>query len=76
MKKIHIHCVQHVPYEGLGCIRTWMENHQFPFTLTQCYCGDPFPDLAKIDWIIILGGPMGVGDTLQYPWLIVEKEFI
>jgi GMP synthase-like glutamine amidotransferase len=28
------------------------------------------------DWLVVMGGPMGVYDELQYPWLAAEKNFI
>ena len=35
-----------------------------------------FPALSAIDLIIVLGGPMSVHDTDQYPWLEAEKAYI
>src|SRR5690606_32557455 len=34
------------------------------------------PNLAAIDALIILGGPMNVFDETRYSWLAKEKEFI
>ncbi len=36
----------------------------------------PLPDLDGFDWLIVMGGPMGVYDEDQYPWLKEEKDFI
>jgi GMP synthase-like glutamine amidotransferase len=32
--------------------------------------------MAEIDWLVVMGGPMGVFDEAAYPWLAEEKSFI
>jgi GMP synthase (glutamine-hydrolysing) len=34
------------------------------------------PKLDDIDWLIIMGGPMGAYEENLYPWLAAEKRFI
>ncbi len=77
MTKQRIHCLQHVPFEGLGYIETWIKEKQHHLTYTRFY-EDRFqlPDLSQIDWLIVMGGPMGVYDDDLYPWLKVEKDFL
>ena len=43
---------------------------------TQLYADASLPALDSLDWLIVLGGPMGVADEADYPWLSVEKKFI
>lgn len=40
------------------------------------YLGHSLPATAEFDWLIVMGGPMGVYDELEFPWLIEEKVFI
>jgi len=40
------------------------------------YQGSEFPDTQDIDLLIIMGGPMGVSDEADFPWLSSEKTFI
>lgn len=40
------------------------------------YDGAALPDLGKVDWLVILGGPMNVDDMRLHPWLKKEKEFL
>ena len=32
--------------------------------------------MMDIDWLIVMGGPMGIYDEENYPWLCAEKRFI
>ena len=70
------HCLQHVPFEGLAAIETWLFNHHFDVSYTRFFESDKLPSLHDIDWIIIMGGPMSVNDEKEYPWLNSEKNFI
>ncbi|WP_053182162.1 type 1 glutamine amidotransferase [Sunxiuqinia dokdonensis] len=77
MKKQRIHCLQHVPFEGLGYIESWIKEKQHHLTYTHFYEDQyQLPALDQFDWLIVMGGPMGVYDFDQYPWLKAEKNFI
>jgi GMP synthase-like glutamine amidotransferase len=76
MKQIRIHYFQHVPFEGLGFIGTWANQNKHQLTATKFYEDYQFPDLSELDWLIVMGGPMGVYDDKKFPWLATEKEFI
>lgn len=72
-----VHYLQHVPFEGLGYIETWLKENDFRISATRFY--EPahyFPEVEEIDALIIMGGPMGVYDEHKYPWLHEEKVFI
>ena len=73
---MNIHYLQHVPFEGLGSIGVWAKNTGYPVTSTCLYRGDAYPDMNKLDWLIVMGGPMSVHDHEIYPWLTGEKKFI
>jgi GMP synthase (glutamine-hydrolysing) len=45
-------------------------------TATRFYENDPLPDVGHLDWLIVLGGPMGTYDERRYAWLVEEKRFI
>jgi GMP synthase-like glutamine amidotransferase len=76
MKKLRIHCFQHVSFEGLGCIADWIKEKGHTISFTKFYENDLLPSINDIDWLIIMGGPMGVYDNATYTWLPKEKEFI
>lgn len=76
MKKIKIHCLQHVAFENLGCIENWIIEKEHQITYTKFFEETVFPETSDFDWLIILGGPMSVNDIEDFPWIIDEKNFI
>lgn len=73
---MNIHCFQHVPFEGPGCIGDWARRNGHRLTATRFWLNEPLPQLSGIDWLVIMGGPMNVGDQDRYPWLETEKKFL
>jgi GMP synthase (glutamine-hydrolysing) len=71
---MNVHYLQHVPYEGLGNLDALLRSRGHRIRGTRLDLDDPLPDHPQIDWLIILGGPMGVYDSL--PWLAREQELI
>jgi GMP synthase-like glutamine amidotransferase len=76
MKLLRIHCFQHVEYEDLGCIEEWCTTNGHPITYTRFYKGESLPKPEDYDWLIVMGGPMGVYEEDKYNWLSQEKEAI
>lgn len=76
MKKLSIHALFHVPYEGLGCIEQWISKKGHILTKTEFYTNYRLPNPDSIDWLIVMGGPMGIYDDEMYPWLIEEKQYV
>ena len=76
MKPLNIHYFQHVSFEGLGCIEDWALNNNHQLTSTKFHESVDFPKLNNIDWLIIMGGPMGIYDHEKYPYLKKEKTYI
>jgi GMP synthase-like glutamine amidotransferase len=76
MKNLRIHYFQHVAFEGLGYIEEWALQNGHILTATRFFEEQKLPSVDDIDWLIIMGGPMGVYDDGKFPWLKTEKEFI
>lgn len=70
------HWLQHVPFEGLGSIESWLVSKGYSITHTPFFNSTELPDIKDIDLLIIMGGPMSVHDIDQYPWIALEKAFI
>ncbi len=68
--------LQHVPFEDIGSIRSWMETRQGEISYTRFFKNEPLPELKGLDLIIVLGGPMSVHDEDVHPWIRPEKQFI
>ncbi len=73
---MRIHYLQHVPFEGIGSMETYFLNCGYRLSSTQLYLGESFPELHDFDWLIVMGGSMGVADESQYTWMSKEKAFI
>jgi len=75
---MHALVFQHVPFEGLGAMAGWLDAHHAQVQVVRQFEAEsgllPLPD--AVDLIIVLGGPMSVHDTAQYPWLDAEKAYI
>jgi GMP synthase-like glutamine amidotransferase len=70
------HCFQHVPFEGLGSIESWLKDAGYEITHTRLFEAANFPDAKTVDFLVIMGGPMSVNDEDEFPWLVAEKRFI
>lgn len=73
---LRVHCFQHVAFEDLGCIKEWCAIHGHPVTYTRFYKNESLPEAEDFDWLIVMGGPMGVYDEALYSWLPPEKKSI
>jgi GMP synthase-like glutamine amidotransferase len=74
--KLRINCIQHVPFEGPGIIEEWAKENGHSLSLTRLYYDEKPPSVDRIDWLIIMGGPMSFDDYEKYPWLRHETDYI
>lgn len=72
----HLHFFQHVSFENLGIIESWAHHHDFTVSSTQLYKDQSISIPEQSDWLVVMGGPMGVYDQEEYPWLETEKAAI
>lgn len=73
---MHVHVLQHVPFEGLGSIGAWLAQRNAEITYTRFFESAALPDPFTVDLVIALGGPMSVNDEQDLPWLVTEKAFV
>lgn len=72
---MRIHAIAHVPFEGLGLVGEWATARGH--TTTQSLAlSEEYPPLDEVDLLVVLGGPMGAGETDRYPWLVTEKRYL
>jgi GMP synthase-like glutamine amidotransferase len=76
IESMRVHVLQHVSFEGLGSIATWLEARMAKVRYTRFFESANLPKLDSIDMIIIMGGPMSVNDEDRLPWLVQEKQFV
>lgn len=73
---MRVHVLQHVPFEGLGSISSWLQRRNASLTTTRFFDTHCLPDPGDFDVLIVLGGPMSVNDEHALPWLREEKRFV
>ena len=74
---MRMHVLQHVEFEGPAQIAEWARANGWNLTTTRFFAGElPPPNLTGIDFLVVMGGPMGVHDERKFPWLVAEKKFL
>jgi GMP synthase (glutamine-hydrolysing) len=69
--------LQHVAVEGPGTLAPYLEAYGWTLTTVALYKGARLPeDAQKYQAVIIMGGPMGVYDEAEYPFLRDEHRFL
>ena len=72
---MRIHFFQHEPFEKPFLIEEWAISKGAFITKTNFFEETALPNIADIDWLIIMGGSMSVNDE-HLPWIREEKAFI
>lgn len=70
------HCLQHIAAEGPAYIAQWLAEAGHDLAITRLYSGEPLPDVADVDLLVVMGGPMSATDDVATPWLAAEVAFI
>jgi len=73
---MRIHIIQHVAFEGPGAIADWARERGHSITVTGQFSGGELPTANHLDFLVIMGGPMGANDDAQFAWLVAEKQLI
>ncbi len=73
---MRVHSFEHVPFEGLASIGDWMAARGHSVSHTRWFAGESPPDPARVDALVVMGGPMSVNDEAEHPWLVPEKRFL
>ena len=74
---MRVHVLQHVPFEDIGSMASWLASHGARMSYTRFHLDPALPsDPGGFDLIIAMGGPMSVNDESVWPWLRAEKRFL
>ena len=68
--------VQHIRCEPPGVFADVLARHQIAIETAELDEGDSLPDWRDVDLVVVMGGPMGVYDEAEHPWLAGEKLWI
>jgi GMP synthase (glutamine-hydrolysing) len=68
--------LQHIRCEPPGIFTDVLVRHQITIETVELDEGDRLPDWRGVDLLVAMGGPMGVYDEAEHPWLAAEKRWI
>jgi GMP synthase (glutamine-hydrolysing) len=68
--------VQHIRCEPPGAFSDVLARHRVTVDTAELDEGDTLPDWRDVDLAVVMGGPMGVYDEAEHPWLGAEKTWI
>jgi GMP synthase-like glutamine amidotransferase len=68
--------VQHTPTEGPGLLAGVLAESDLPVRVVRLDLGDLLPAPSEVTGVVVMGGPMGVHDTDEYPWLSAERRWL
>lgn len=69
---MHIHFIQHMPFEHPASIADWAAEKNHATTYTKVFEEPVFPPIESFDMLVI----MGVYEEEKYAWMPAEKAFI
>lgn len=68
---------QHVSYESPGYILGWAKEKGHSISFVNFYQDVTLPEMKNLDALVIMGGPMNIGDISdEYSWLEEECEYV
>jgi GMP synthase (glutamine-hydrolysing) len=73
-RALDIRVFEHVPFEGIGSMAAWAAQRGHRVGHTRFHAGDAPPAPSAYDFLIVMGGPMGVHDEDALPWMREEKR--
>jgi GMP synthase-like glutamine amidotransferase len=74
---MNLYFFQHVPYETPGYILDWANENGHKSHFVNFYENPEFPVMKKIDGLVVMGGPMNIGDAAdEHSWLEDECDYI
>jgi GMP synthase-like glutamine amidotransferase len=68
-------CFQHIDCEGPGTLGTILKSKKVELQILKPFQGDAVPEKLG-DGLVVLGGPMGVYEENQFPWMTAELNAI
>ncbi|MBW8845801.1 MAG: glutamine amidotransferase [Burkholderiales bacterium] len=68
--------LRHVAFEDLGLIEPLLHGRGFDVNYLEAGVDDLTVELASVDLLVVLGGPIGVEDEECFPWLVEEVALI
>ncbi len=71
-----IHYLQHVHFEDPANIFKWAKEKGHEIKGSRLFLKEPLPAVEDFDLLVVMGGPMGIYDEKDFPFLKEEKKFL
>lgn len=71
---MHLHIIQHVPFENPGLILGWIEERGHTYKIVRTYNQEALPSKEEVQFLVVLGGPMSANDSEE--WVVEERSLI
>lgn len=68
--------IKNIITEGPGTIEIFLRGEDIPFRIVEISSGEAPPPLEGFDFLVVMGGPMGVYELDRYPHLVIESRII
>ncbi len=68
--------VQHTPTEGPGLLAGVLADAGASSRVVRLDRGETLPPPAGLAGVVVMGGPMGVHDSADHPWLVPETRWL
>lgn len=72
---LRVTCIQHIDCEGPGSLLDFFKAKEVRVEIVKPFKGEPLPKHLG-DGLVVLGGPMGVYEEPQFPWMTLELDAI
>ncbi|MBV8462784.1 MAG: gamma-glutamyl-gamma-aminobutyrate hydrolase family protein, partial [Acidimicrobiales bacterium] len=68
--------LQHVDVEGPGTLAPLAAGRGLELRVLRPDRGQPLPRAEDLGGLVVMGGPMGVGEVDRHPWLADERRLV
>ncbi len=72
---LHVTCFQHIDCEGPGSLLDILKSKEVRLGIVKPFQGEPIPAHLG-DGLVVLGGPQGVYEEKQFPWMTEELNAV
>lgn len=66
--------VQHIEFEGPGLVAEWAKTRGYQ--LDSFLAKEALPAASDYDLLVLMGGPMGVYDGAEFPWIETQRRWL
>ena len=73
---MRIHCLKHADYDGPAFLPEWSAGTGHVLTQVLVPAGEPLPAPEDFDALIVMGGPMSLGQEAAHPWIGMERRLV